>query len=138
MKTLTIDEFKKWMDRYGVASEASDPGLAAALFAEDAVYQETPFDDPLRGREAIYQYWSKASQAIQESRFSYQILVVEENWGLAQWQGQLTLRGSGKQILLDGVFLVEFDDSGLCSRFREWWHRQEQPSASRLGREEEV
>jgi hypothetical protein len=31
----------------------------------------------------------------------------------------------GKRLLLDGVFLVEFDEAGLCSRFREWWHREE-------------
>jgi len=55
------------MDQYGVASETSDPAVAAALFAEDAVYQETPFDEPMRGREAIYRYWSGASQWIREA-----------------------------------------------------------------------
>jgi hypothetical protein len=60
-----------------------------------------------------------------ESRFAYEILAVRENWGIALWQGQLTLRETGKQIFLDGVFLVDFDEAGLCSRFREWWHRQE-------------
>jgi ketosteroid isomerase-like protein len=133
--TLTIDEFKKWMGQYQVASETSDPAAVAALFADDAVYQESPFDEPMRGREAIYRYWSEASQWIQESRFSYEILAVRDNWGIALWQGQLTLRETGKQILLDGVFLVEFDEAGLCSRFREWWHRREEPAAN-VGNEE--
>jgi hypothetical protein len=39
---------------------------------------------------------------------------------VALWQGRLDLRDSGKRLLLDGVFLVEFDEAGLCSRFREW------------------
>ena len=89
------------MDQYGVASETSDPAVAAALFAEDAVYQETPFDEPMRGREAIYCYWSGASQWIREARFSYQILAVKENWGIALWQSEITLLDTGNRIFLD-------------------------------------
>jgi ketosteroid isomerase-like protein len=130
VKPQSVEDFREWMDRYDRASETSDPAAAAALFAEDAVYQETPFDEPMRGREAIYRYWSGASQWIQESRFNYQILSMEENRGIALWQSRITRRESGNLLFLDGVFLVEFDEAGLCSRFREWWHRREEPAAS--------
>jgi hypothetical protein len=26
---------------------------------------------------------------------------------------------------LDGIFLLEFNDEGLCRDLREWWHRAE-------------
>jgi hypothetical protein len=41
MQSLITDDFKKRMDQFGIASETSDPDVVAALFAEDAVYQET-------------------------------------------------------------------------------------------------
>jgi hypothetical protein len=28
---------------------------------------------------------------------------------------------------LDGIFLLDFDETGLCRELREWWHRVELP-----------
>jgi len=42
--------------------------------------------------------------------------------GIARWQSKFTNLQSGKRVALDCVFLVEFDDDGKCSVFREWWH----------------
>jgi hypothetical protein len=135
MKILTFDDFRIWMDRYKLASETGDAAVVAELFAEDAIYQETPFAEPMRGREAIFQYWAGASGWIQESRFSYEILDVKANRGIALWQSRIIRRETGNQVLLDGVFLVELDDTGLCTRFREWWHRHELPATARSGNE---
>jgi hypothetical protein len=86
---------------------------------------ETPFDDPMIGQNAIYRYWSKASQALKDVQFSYEILAVQGNLGIALWQGKFVSVKSGNHVALDGVFLVEFDEQEKCSTFREWWHRQE-------------
>ena len=48
----------RWLDAYGRAWETKDPEAAADLFAEDATYHETPFDEPMRGRAEISGYWS--------------------------------------------------------------------------------
>ena len=122
MKSLTLSSFKTWMDLYGKASQYSDPKAAAELFTQDAEYYETPFDEPLIGREAIYRYWSEASQNLKDVHFSYEILAVRGNRGVALWQGRFINSVSGKQSVLDGVFLVEFDEPGQCRLFREWWH----------------
>jgi hypothetical protein len=132
-----MDAFKYWMEQYKLASETGDAAVVAALFAVDAMYEETPFAAPMRGREAIFQYWTGASGWIQESRFTYEILGVKANRGIALWQSRITRRETGNQVLLDGVFLVELDDTGLCTRFREWWHRHELPATTRTENEPE-
>lgn len=121
---LTLNSFKTWMDRYGKASEDSDPKGAAELFTQNAVYYETPFDDPMIGHNTIYRYWGEAAQYLKDVQFSYEILAVAGNLGIALWQAKFVSVKSGNHVALDGVFLVEFDEQGKCSRFREWWHRQ--------------
>ena len=124
MTPLTESGFANWLDGYGRASVDHDARAASELFSPDARYYETPFADPLIGREAIYRYWSAAAQASTEVQFAYQILAVSRTVGVARWQARMGRR-SGKLTLLDGVLAAEFDEQGLCSLFREWWHRQE-------------
>lgn len=124
MESLTLENFEKWMDLYRKASEDSDLKAAAELFSQNAEYYETPFSDPIIGREAIYRYWSEAAQAQKDIYFSYEILDVKGNLGIALWKGEFVSVKSGSQVLLDGVLLVEFDGQGQCNKFREWWHRR--------------
>lgn len=121
---LTLAGFKKWMDLYGKASEESDPKAAAELFTHNAEYYETPFDDPIIGQDAIYRYWTEAARYLKDVRFSYEIVTVAGNLGIALWQAKFVNVRSGNHVELDGVFMVEFDQDQKCSRFREWWHRQ--------------
>jgi hypothetical protein len=124
MESVSLDDFKKWMDSYGKAIEECNLKAAAELFTQNAEYYETPFNNPLIGRDAIYRYWSEAAQAQKVVQFSYEILGVKENLGMALWKGKFISVKSGSQVLLDGVLLVEFNGQGRCSKFREWWHRQ--------------
>ena len=89
-----------------------------------AIYYETPFDDPMIGHEAIYKYWREAAELDQEDiSFSYIILTVEGNVGLANWRVQFKRLSSGKHVTLDGIYKVEFNEEGICEVLREWWHR---------------
>lgn len=122
---LTLNAFKTWMDMYGKASAENDPQASADLFSLNARYYETPFTEPLAGREAIYQYWAKGAQTLKDKTSSYEILAVKDNLGIARWQANFTVVESGKRLALDCVFLAEFDDNQKCSIFREWWHLRE-------------
>lgn len=125
MKSLTLNGFRKWLDMYGKASEDGDPKAAAELFSQNAEYYETPFDDPMIGHDGVYRYWSGSAQALKDVQFSYEILAVKGNTGIARWQAKFVSVRSGSHVALDGVLLAEFDEQGKCSIFREWWHRQE-------------
>ncbi len=122
---LTRRHFQRWMESYCRASAENDPRASANLFAENASYYETPFADPLIGRDAIYEYWARGAQNLKDKESNFEILSVEGTRGIARWKSKFTVIESGKRLALDCLFVVEFKDGGLCQIFREWWHIQE-------------
>jgi hypothetical protein len=124
MKPLTLTSFTSWLESYGRASAENDPQASAELFARNAKYYETPFDEPMIGRDAIRKYWEIGAQAFNKKESTYEILSVKDNQGIAHWQSEFTDIRSGKHLILDCLFLVEFNEHGTCSEFREWWHLQ--------------
>ena len=125
MNILTADHFQEWLEAYGRASRDNDPAASADLFTQDAEYYETPFDKPMIGRQAIYEYWERGAQRLKDKESAYQVLAVSDNLGIARWQARFTVIETGKRLALDCIFLVEFDEGGRCRRFREWWHLQD-------------
>jgi uncharacterized protein (TIGR02246 family) len=122
---MDADTLANWLDAYGHAWETKDPEAVTKLFTEDAAYHEKPFDEPSRGREGIAEYWSEIPETQDEIQFSYDILAVSENRCIAHWHSEFVRIRNGKRVELDGVFLLEYDDEGLCTRLREWWHSRD-------------
>ena len=118
------ETFKGWLEAYGRAWEAGDPEAAAELFAEDAAYHESPFDEPMRGREEITDYWSEVPRSQDEVRFSYEILATSQEQGIAHWSASFMRLPDRTPVELDGILLAKLND-GRCTEFREWWHRRE-------------
>ncbi len=125
MKLLTLEDFATWLESYGRASMENDPQASAELFAQDACYYENPFDEPMTGRSAIFQYWDEGAKKLKDKVSAYEILSVRDNLGIARWQSKFTVVESGKRLALDCLFVVGFNDEGLCKTFREWWHIRE-------------
>jgi hypothetical protein len=125
MQTLTHEYFRRWLTLYGKASEENDPQASASLFALDAYYYKSPFTEPMIGREAIYEYWNKGSQTLKDKISCHEILAMRDNLGIARWQSRFTVIDSGERLALDCLFVVEFNEVGLCQTFREWWHIRE-------------
>jgi hypothetical protein len=128
MFPISLEHFDNWLKGYGKAWEKGDPNATKALFTSDAHYYETPFDPPMIGLDAIYKYWNDNAGVSQEDvSFSYNLLAVDENVGLAHWRALFKRLPSGNSVTLDGIFKVEFSEDGKCKIFREWWHRIEEP-----------
>ena len=66
MKLLTHKNFNGWMETYGRASVQNDLRVSADLFAQDARYYESPFDEPIIGRDAIFDDWNIGAQNLQD------------------------------------------------------------------------
>ncbi len=54
---MTHDDVQVWLDRYVAAWKSFDPAEIGDLFSEDAEYRYHPWDEPLRGRDAIVADW---------------------------------------------------------------------------------
>ena len=57
MSQLTSEQVQEWLDAYVAAWRSYDHAAIGALFADDATYAYHPWDEPLRGREAIVASW---------------------------------------------------------------------------------
>jgi hypothetical protein len=117
--------FKSWLDAYGQAWENRNAEAAAALYTEDGTYQVTPFLEPLRGRKAIFEYWSEVTRTEENVRFGYEILVSNAGLNIARWSASIVIVPQGLQTKLDGIFLISLDEEGRCKSLREWWHKQQ-------------
>jgi uncharacterized protein (TIGR02246 family) len=119
---LTPAALEAWLARYERAWEERDPKQAAALFTENAPYHEMPFDAPKAGRTGIRDYWTTVTADQRNVDFRSQVIAVNGQTGVARWSASLTLASNGMRVDLDGVFVLTFNGSGLCSELREWWH----------------
>lgn len=117
--------FKSWLDAYGKAWESRNAEAAAALYAEDGTYQVTPFLEPMRGRKAIFEYWSEVARTEENVRFGYEILVSNAEFNIARWSASFVIVPQGLQTKLDGIFLISLDEEGRCKSLLEWWHKEQ-------------
>jgi len=121
-RDLTSVALEAWLDRYGAAWEARDASAAGRLFATDARYQESPFDEPKKGRPGIEEYWRNVTVDQREVHFESRVIAVNGSTGVAHWSAKFRLESTGATVELDGVFVLEFDAYGQCRLLREWWH----------------
>ena len=123
---MNRESLQGWLEGYGRAWESRDPEAVGKLFADDATYQETPYTQPMRGREAIQQYWSQVVATAQEHiKFGYEVLADAEDSAIVHWWASFVRVQSRAQVSLDGIFLLKFDTEGRCRELREWWVRKE-------------
>ncbi|MDX1561474.1 MAG: nuclear transport factor 2 family protein [Gammaproteobacteria bacterium] len=119
---LTDAELAAWLEAYGNAWESKLPDAAAALFTEDALYQETPYAEPFRGRGEIRDYWARVTADQDGIRFDFSVISTQGTTGVAQWSSKFRSISGDTQVELNGVFVLEFAESGEVSSLREWWH----------------
>jgi hypothetical protein len=84
----------------------------------------TPFDEPLRGRSAIYEYWVGVAKTEENIQFEYEIIAVTAELGIARWRASFVRVPPGLETKLDGIFLIALEE-GRCVSLREWWHKKQ-------------
>lgn len=122
---MNRDSFDAWLDVYGKAWMNRNAEAAASLYAEDATYQVTPFDEPLKGRAAIYEYWRGVTTTEENIAFDYEILAVTDEMGIARWRASFVRVPPSLPTKLDGIFVIAMDVNGKCASLREWWVKRQ-------------
>jgi uncharacterized protein (TIGR02246 family) len=113
------------LDAYGAAWQAFDGDAWVALFTEDAVYVEHPFEPPLTGHNAIRAYLLDAARTQSEVEFTVERHWVSGDTVLAAWHASFVRTATGARVRIAGFMTLEIAPDGRVSRFREWWHRHE-------------
>jgi nuclear transport factor 2 (NTF2) superfamily protein len=122
---ITAAEFDAWLRAYQRAWEGRDPAAAALLFTEDSEYYWTPLDPPQRGRAGVAAAWEGAVSQQRGIRFTFDILAINGNKGIAAWRADFTRLPAATTVRIEGVLTADFAEPGQCRLFREWWHSAE-------------
>jgi hypothetical protein len=129
---MTRDDLQAWLDRYVAAWETYDPAAIGDLFAEGAEYRYHPADEPVVGRDAIVASWvapnPPASGRDDPGTYAarYEPFAVDGSRAVAvgssrYWEDpEHRIEGS----TFDNCFLLEFDDSGRCRSFTEFYRER--------------
>jgi uncharacterized protein (TIGR02246 family) len=113
---------ERWLAGYEQAWETRSADRAAALFTPDGRYHEMPFDAPKQGRASIREYWSAVTADQRNIDFTYDVVAIDGERGVAHWHAKFEAASTGAMLELDGVFVLTIGTDGLCRELREWWH----------------
>jgi len=119
---INEQSLRSWLQAYGAAWESKDSGQIAEIFTEDATYQETPYAEPFLGRDGISDYWASVTADQADIDFDFEVISISGNTGVAEWSARFRSISGEVPVELNGVFVLEFDDSDTVRSLREWWH----------------
>jgi uncharacterized protein (TIGR02246 family) len=125
-----------WLDRYVEAWQTYDASLIGELFSPDADYRYRPSDEPVHGRDAIVESWltprGPASARDEPGTFEgrYAPFAVEGDRAVAVGSTRYWTDVSRAALdkAYDNAWLLEFDPSGRCRSFTEFFMRRREPA----------
>jgi ketosteroid isomerase-like protein len=85
-------------------------------------YGSGPFDPPLRGREAIREYWKDISLEQAEISFRFGEIYLAGPWFATEIRCTFRRRRKGEMVDIRGALFCETRD-GKIAEMRLYWHR---------------
>jgi len=116
----TTEQVDAWSEAYRRAWETRDSEAAAALFTEDANYRDNIFEEPHAGRQGVRDYWSGVTAAQSDVTVRMGTPFVDGSRVAVEFW--TTMLVDGAEVTLPGCLLLRFDQNGLCTDLREYWH----------------
>jgi ketosteroid isomerase-like protein len=109
-------EFDAWIAAYEGAWRTAGIEPLADLFAEDATYRMSPYEEPNRGLRAIAALWEREREGPDEGfEMSHEIVAVEGEVGVVRVDVSYQ-RGPEYRDL----WLIRLGADGRCIEFEEW------------------
>jgi hypothetical protein len=128
MDRVDVDD---WLDAYVAAWKSYDREEIGALFSADIVYRYHPYDEPVRGSDAVVSSWlgedepdDRASTRDPAGTYDARYRVVALDGDVAVATGSSTYRTSPDgpiDKVFDNCFVMRFDAAGRCREFTEWF-----------------
>ncbi|HEU4895404.1 MAG TPA: nuclear transport factor 2 family protein [Acidimicrobiia bacterium] len=117
-------QVQDWLDRYIGAWRSNDTADVAGLFSEDVVYSYRPWVDDevaVSGRDAVVASWLENPDDPEGWEASYSPYAVDGNKAVATGWSRYLPTDDVAERLYHNAYLLEFDDEGRCSSFREFF-----------------
>lgn len=110
------------VDTFSKGWAKADVPLLMSVFADDAVFIETPYSAPRQGREAILQYWRDVPVHQAEITFSSGEIFVAGPWFSTEFKVSFRRRRTGEWVEARGAIFCETAGDRV-SELRMYWHR---------------
>jgi len=110
------------VDTFGKGWAKGDVPLLMSVFTDDAVFVETPFSAPRKGREAILLYWRDIPVHQAEVSFSSGEIYAAGPWFSTEFKVAFRRRRTGESVEARGAMFCE-TENGKISELRMYWHR---------------
>ena len=98
------------------------PDLMVGVFADQAVFIETPFSTPITGSDAIRQWAGDIPYYQSEAAFSVGEVFLAGPWFSAEFKLVFRRRTTGEWVDARGALFAETDGSKI-TELRMYWHR---------------
>ena len=117
---------QEFVSDYGRHWQAWNIEAFAGLFTDDTLYVAHP-DEVVVGREDLRRYLEKEHAEQGEVLVQMGEPMVDADQVMAEFW--VTATNEGEEASIAGCIIARLDDSGQCTRFREYWfdlegHRQ--------------
>lgn len=116
------ENYRALVDTFGTGWERGDVEAICSVFAEDAVFLETPFSNPDRGLPAIRAYWKDIPLFQAETKFSSGEIYAAGPWFATEFRCTFRRRRTGEPVDARGAIFCE-TKNGKVSEMRMYWHR---------------
>jgi ketosteroid isomerase-like protein len=114
--------YRELVDTLGRGWEKGDVDVICSVFADDAVFIETPFSPPDSGIAAIRAYWRDIPLTQAEVSFKSGEIYVAGPWFATEFRCTFRRRRTGEQVDARGALFCETKE-GKISEMRMYWHR---------------
>jgi SnoaL-like domain len=112
----------RWLADYVEAWRTYDRERIGALFAAEAQYRYHPYDDAIRGRDAIVSSWLGDRDVAGTWTAQYRTIALDGDVAVATGSSTyLTEPGGPVDRVYDNCFVMRFDAEGRCREFTEWF-----------------
>jgi ketosteroid isomerase-like protein len=108
----------EWLAGYETAWRAPGTDGVATLFTSDAVYSQSPYEQPVTGLDAIKRMWEEEREAPDEV-FSMITDIVAVDDPAAVVRVEVHYGDPSVQEYRD-LWVIRFADDGRCTWFEEW------------------
>ena len=110
------------IDRFGQGWSRGDVDQVMSVYAEDAVFVETPFSQPLQGGEKIRRYWLEVPLHQSEVTFSSGEIFAAGPWFSTEFKCVFRRKRTGEWVDARGAIFCETDGTRI-TEMRMYWHR---------------
>lgn len=115
-----------WIAAYERAWRSAGTDSLAEIFSEDASYRMSPYEEPVRGLEAIGALWERERTGPDEEfELTHEIVAVDDDAAVARIAVTYATGAEYRDL-----WIVRFDEDGRCREFEEWPFWPGQPLAA--------